>query len=127
MIDFYIQRKRYWNSELSGLSLGVIDANAQPSSPGEILKEWIDGNSITEVAQRLNITGDMLSRISNGKANISDISAEMAIRLSILLGTSSELWLGMQEQYDLWRAKQRKHDFVIPSSQPLNKQAKNDL
>ncbi|MBR1375751.1 MAG: HigA family addiction module antidote protein [Cardiobacteriaceae bacterium] len=101
-----------------------MDANAQPSSPGEILKEWIDGNSITEVAQRLNITGNMLSRILNGKANI---SAEMAIRLSILLGTSSELWLGMQEQYDLWQAKQRKHDFVVPLSQPLNKQAKNDL
>ena len=95
-----------------------------PAHPGEILKEWIEGNSVTEVAQRLNITRAMLSRILNGNASI---TAEMAVRLSILLGTSSELWLGMQEQYDLWQAKQSKHDFVIPLSQPLNKQLKNDL
>ena len=92
-----------------------------PAHPGEILREWIDGKSVTEVAQRLNITRAMLSRILNGKANI---TAEMAVRLSILLGTSSELWLGMQEQYDLWQAKQRKHDFVIPLSEPMPMQAK---
>ena len=28
----------------------------------------------------------------------------MALRLSDLLGTSAELWLGMQSAYDQWRA-----------------------
>src|SRR5260221_14084242 len=33
----------------------------------------------------------------------------MALRLSDALGTSPELWFGMQAQYDLWRAAQRHH------------------
>lgn len=31
----------------------------------------------------------------------------MALRLSLLLGTSAELWLGMQSAYDLWTARQK--------------------
>ena len=88
-----------------------------PPHPGLVLKEYIDGTSVTEVAQRLNITRSMLSRILNGK---SSITAEMAVKLSILLGTSSKMWLGMQEDYDLWQAKQRNiYDCVVPLSEPL--------
>jgi plasmid maintenance system antidote protein VapI len=32
----------------------------------------------------------------------------MALRLSQALGTSPELWTGMQAQYDLWRAAQHR-------------------
>ena len=39
-----------------------------------------------------------LSRVLNGKAGI---SADMALRLSEALGTSPELWLKMQVQYEL--------------------------
>jgi plasmid maintenance system antidote protein VapI len=31
----------------------------------------------------------------------------MALRLSDLLGTSAELWPGMQSAYDLWQAAQQ--------------------
>ena len=87
-----------------------------PPHPGLVLREWIEDRSVTEVAKRLNITRAMLSRILNGKASI---TAEMAVRLSILLGTSSKVWSDMQQDYDLWQAKQRPHNFVIPLSQPL--------
>jgi plasmid maintenance system antidote protein VapI len=30
----------------------------------------------------------------------------MALRLSDALGTTSELWIGMQSQYELWQAAQ---------------------
>ncbi len=33
---------------------------------------------------------------------------EMAVRLSIAFGTSSESWLTQQTQYDLWHAEQRR-------------------
>jgi plasmid maintenance system antidote protein VapI len=33
----------------------------------------------------------------------------MALKLSDALGTGPELWIGMQAQYDLWRAAQRHH------------------
>ena len=40
------------------------------------------------------------------------ISAEMALRLSEALGTSPELWLGMQMQYDLWQASKKRRQKV---------------
>jgi plasmid maintenance system antidote protein VapI len=41
----------------------------------------------------------------NGSAGI---SADMALRLADALGTSPELWIGMQTQYDLWQASRRR-------------------
>jgi antitoxin HigA-1 len=36
----------------------------------------------------------------------SGVSPEMALRLSKALGRSAESWLTMQDNYDLWQAKQ---------------------
>ena len=77
-----------------------------PPHPGAVLREYLAETSVTEAAQRLGVTRAALSRILN--------SADMAVRLSILLGTSSKLWLGLQNSYDLWHAEQQPHDFVIP-------------
>ena len=30
----------------------------------------------------------------------------MAIRLSIVIGSSEQVWMGMQDAYDLWQARQ---------------------
>ena len=43
--------------------------------------------------------------ILNGRASV---SPEMAVRLSVAFGTSSESWLNQQTQYDLWHAEQRR-------------------
>jgi len=76
-----------------------------PPHPGEVLQEYLpEGVSVTEAAQKLAVSRQALSAILNGRAGI---SAEMAVRLSKALGTSPDLWLGMQMQYDLWQAKQR--------------------
>lgn len=89
-----------------------------PAHPGLVLRDSLQGTSITEAAQRLGITRAALSRILNGKAGI---SAEMAVRLAILLpNTDAAFWLRMQAAHDLWQAEQRNHDFVIPLSQPLS-------
>ena len=44
------------------------------------------------------------SRIINGKA---PITADMAIRLSKVLGRSPESWIIMQTNWDLWEASQK--------------------
>lgn len=81
-----------------------------PPHPGKVLREWIpESVSVTSAAKALKISRVSLSKILNGNSNI---SAEMAIRLSQWLGTSSELWLSMQVKYDLWQAQQ-KADFQI--------------
>jgi plasmid maintenance system antidote protein VapI len=38
----------------------------------------------------------------------------MALRLAAALGTTPELWMNMQSQYDLWLAKKRKQPTVQP-------------
>ncbi|WP_035054885.1 HigA family addiction module antitoxin [Andreprevotia chitinilytica] len=75
-----------------------------PPHPGEVLQDWLEGISVTEAAKRLHVTRAHLSRLLNGHAGI---SADMALRLSALLGTSAEVWQGMQSAYDLWQAEQK--------------------
>jgi len=66
---------------------------------------------VTDTAKHLGVTRVALSRILNGSAGI---SADMALKLADALGTSPELWIGMQTQYDLWRASQHRRKKVRP-------------
>lgn len=80
-----------------------------PPHPGTVLQEWLAEISVTQAAAQLGVTRAYLSRILHGHASI---SADMALRLSDLLGTSAELWLGMQSAYDLWQAAQQPRPLV---------------
>ena len=77
-----------------------------PPHPGSVLKDYLGNVSVTAAAIHLGVTRATLSRILNGNAGI---SAEMALRLSDALGTSPELWIGMQAQYDLSQASKKGH------------------
>ena len=85
-----------------------------PAHPGTVLKEWLADVSITQAAEHLGITRAYLSRILNEHASI---SADMALRLSVLLGTSADMWLNMQSAYDLWQAAQKPRPNVVPLAQ----------
>ncbi|TCV84216.1 addiction module HigA family antidote [Testudinibacter aquarius] len=74
-----------------------------PAHPGEVLKAYLEGVTVTTAAKKLGVTRVTLSRILNGKAGI---SAEMALRLSQALNTSADMWLAIQLDYDLWQARQ---------------------
>ena len=78
-----------------------------PPHPGAlILRTYIEpfaeitGN---KVADRLGVARSTFNRLLNG---VSDVSPEMAVRLSGVLGGSAESWLTLQESYDLWKARQ---------------------
>lgn len=77
-----------------------------PPHPGElILRTYIDpfdGVSIASVARELGVDKSTFNRLVNGKA---DISPEMAVRLSAVLGRTAESWLALQDHYDLWKAR----------------------
>lgn len=81
-----------------------------PPHPGLLLEDYLGGISLSEAARRIGVTRATLSRIRNGHAGI---SADMAVRLGLLLGTSAELWLGMQTAYDLWVARQKPQPQVL--------------
>ncbi len=77
-----------------------------PPHPGELIFrtyiepfEEITGNN---VADRLGVARSTFNRLING---VSDVSPEMAVRLSCVLGGTAESWLTLQESYDLWEAR----------------------
>ena len=76
-----------------------------PPHPGEILKtDYLEPLelTVTNVADGIGIARKNLSAIINGRAGI---SSEMALRLSEAFNTSPELWLNLQANYDLWKAR----------------------
>lgn len=81
-----------------------------PPHPGSVLKDYLGNWTVTAAASHLNVTRAALSRILNGNAGI---SAEMALRLSEALGTTPELWIGMQSQYDLWQASKKHRPTIV--------------
>jgi len=84
-----------------------------PPHPGEVLREWLpEDMTVTQAAKELQISRVMLSKVLNGRAGI---TASMALRLAAWLGTSPDVWLGMQTQFDLWQAEQQ----PAPNIQPL--------
>lgn len=82
-----------------------------PPHPGEILREWMSDLTVTDAAEALQVSRVTLSKILNGKGGI---TADMALRLSQWLGTSPDLWLGMQNQFDLWQASQLERPAIKP-------------
>ncbi len=74
-----------------------------PAHPGEIIQEHMEGLSLTvsALAAHLKITRANLSRMIHGKTGV---SAEMAVRLSEAFGTTPEVWIRLQANYDLAKA-----------------------
>ena len=83
----------------------------KPPHPGEILREWLGDMGVTEAAQHLGVARATLSRVLNGS---SGISADMALRLRAALGTSPEMWMGLQDDYELWQAAKGKRPKIEP-------------
>ena len=84
-----------------------------PPHPGKVLRELCIepmGLSVTAAADSLGVARKTLSSILNGH---SGISPEMAVRLSLAFGTSSESWLNQQVQYDLWIAEKKRKNLKV--------------
>jgi antitoxin HigA-1 len=77
-----------------------------PPHPGAFIQEvYLEPNGMSgrELALKLGVAASTLSRVLSES---SGVSPEMALRLSKALGRSAESWLTMQDNYDLWQAKQ---------------------
>lgn len=76
-----------------------------PVHPGEILREDFMvplGLSINALTRALRTPPNHVSGIVNEKRGV---SAKMALRLARYFGTSPELWLGLQLDYELDMAR----------------------
>lgn len=77
----------------------------KPMHPGAFIKRvYLEpfGVGSNELARKLQVSTGLVSRLLNGKTNI---SPAMALKLSKVLGRSPESWLLMQDNYDLWQAR----------------------
>lgn len=75
-----------------------------PTHPGDVLlEEFLEplGLSQALAARRMRISANRLNELVRGKRGI---TAETALRLAALLGTSPEFWLNLQMTFDLWHA-----------------------
>jgi addiction module HigA family antidote len=98
----------------------MITFKRVPTHPGKILKEeFLDELNIsqTELAERLGTTFRTVNEIINEKRNI---STEMAIKLAKFFGTSIELWLNLQNQYDIYKIFNKKKE-AIKKVRPLKR------
>jgi len=81
-----------------------------PVHPGEVLREDVLPGlrlSVSEAARRLRISRQQLHRIL---ACTHPITADMALRIGKFAGNGPELWLRMQQAYDLWHLERRMED-----------------
>lgn len=82
-----------------------------PTHPGGILKrQYMEPLSLTvsELAALLGVSRKTLSKIINERGSI---TPDMALRLSKAFKTTPELWLNMQQNYDLWQASHKSADW----------------
>jgi addiction module HigA family antidote len=82
--------------------------NRKPTHPGAILREDVLpalGMTQTEFARRLAVSRLTVSELLHEKRGL---SADLAIRLGKLTGTTPESWLRMQEALDLWALNRTK-------------------
>ena len=76
-----------------------------PIHPGEIMAEDVLaelGMNARQLGQVLGVPPNRISEILRGRRSI---TADTALRLGRWLGTSPELWLSLQQAYDLETAK----------------------
>ncbi|MEP6952215.1 MAG: HigA family addiction module antitoxin [Ginsengibacter sp.] len=86
--------------------------------PGEFLAdELIKANSLTvsEVEEMLHVSRQTISGIINKK---SDISPEMALRISTVFGGTPDIWLRLQSKYDLQKAAKKVEQIKLTPYRP---------
>jgi addiction module HigA family antidote len=95
------------DSSRLGKESEILPIKRKPTHPGEILKEEfliLLNISRVELAQRLGTAFRTINEIINEKRGI---TPEMALKLARFLGPSEELWFNLQNQYDLYKAKEK--------------------
>ena len=86
----------------------MTEPKRQPTHPGEILKEeFLTPLAITQsaLAKALHTSFRAINELVNEKRGI---TTEMALRLAKYFGTTPQLWLNLQNQYDLYKVSHKK-------------------
>jgi len=83
----------------------MIPKFREPVKPGEILlKEFLVPMGISQVAlaEKMNVPVQRVNTLINGRR---DMTAETAVLLSAVLGTSVQFWMNLQSACDIYKAQ----------------------
>ncbi len=91
----------------------MLPSKRPPTHPGEILwEEFLVPMKMSQIAFVEHLGGSWtqpkLSAIINGKRGVTEA---IALDLADALGTTPQLWLNLQSNYNLWHAK-KEHEKV---------------
>ena len=99
----------------------MADKRLEPIHPGEILEEEFmrpSGLSANALAKAVDVPVTRVSDIVRGRRGI---TADTALRLGRFFGTSPELWLGLQAEYDLRIVRRESGESIEGRIVPLKK------
>jgi len=88
-------------------AVDILEMELPPVHPGEVLREEFLkplGITQTQLAKELGVSFRAINELINEKRAF---SPEMAIKLSKQFKTSPQFWLGLQMDYDLWKAAKK--------------------
>lgn len=107
----------------------MIEFNAGfASNPGEVISDYLDfyGFSQKWLAERLGCTEKHICKVISGDA---PISADIAIKLSTVIGSTADFWLSMENSYKIYMARlvQEKHAEIESNSEIFEKIPYSDL
>ena len=91
----------------------MLPLHRPPTPPGEmLLEEFLKPRGISQVhlAEQMGVPVQRVNTLVNGKRGV---SAETALLLADVLGTTPEFWMGLQADADLWQA--RRHHRARPA------------
>jgi addiction module HigA family antidote len=92
----------------------------EPIHPGEVLEEEFMrplGLSANGLAKAVDVPVTRISEIVRGRRGV---TADTALRFGRLFGTSPELWLGLQSEYDLRLARRELGSSIKNQVLPLD-------
>jgi addiction module HigA family antidote len=78
-----------------------------PPHPGEHIRDWLEQTGVTAYARAkaMEVPQTRIAEIPAGRLGI---AVDMAVRLGRAIGTSAEMWIGLQTGYELELARRNR-------------------
>ncbi len=100
-----------------------VPTHQPPAHPGEILAEDFlkaYGISQVELAERIRVPFQRVNAIVNGRRSI---TPDTALRLAKVFGTTPDVWMNLQQAWDLYHAMHSPEADTIADLRPVKRSA----
>ena len=104
------------------MSIGRPKSGMRPVHPGEILREELEecGLSANTLAEKLDVAANRITEILRERRGV---TADTALRLARYFGTTPQVWINLQKEYELRTAEIRAGRKIAASVKPRQEAA----